>query len=119
MAQGILAGRFVGRPAFAEGDHRRGHRLFQPEIYPRVQNALEELKPIAERRRISLAQLALAWIISHPNVCAIAGARSAAQSAENAAAAGLTLSEGELAAMDAISRSVTGQLDDNPVQWNF
>ena len=119
MAQGILAGRFGGRPYFEAGDHRKGHRLFQPDIYSRVQKALEALKPIAERRAITLAQLALAWVISHPNVCAIAGARNAAQAAENARAARLTLSEGELSAMDAISRSVTAHLDDNPVQWNF
>jgi aryl-alcohol dehydrogenase-like predicted oxidoreductase len=119
MAQGILAGRFGGQPAFAPGDHRKGHRLFQPDIYPRVQNALEQLKPIAERRAVTLAQLALAWVVSQPNVCAVAGARTAAQAAENARAARLRLTEDELSDMDAISRSVTAHLDDNPVQWNF
>jgi aryl-alcohol dehydrogenase-like predicted oxidoreductase len=119
MAQGVLAGRFGDQPIFAPGDHRKDHRLFQPDLYPRVHKAVEELKPIAARRGITLAQLALAWVISHPNVCAIAGARSAAQAAENAGAAGLILSKAELTALDAISRSVTAHLDDNPVQWNF
>jgi aryl-alcohol dehydrogenase-like predicted oxidoreductase len=119
MAQGILAGRFGAQPRFEEGDHRAKHRLFQPEIYSRVQKAVEDLKPIAQRNGITLGQLALAWVISHPNTCAIAGARNAAQAAENARAARLALSEADLSAMDAIGRSVTDLLDNNPVQWNF
>jgi aryl-alcohol dehydrogenase-like predicted oxidoreductase len=119
MAQGILAGRFGAQPRFEEGDHRAKHRLFQSEVYPKVQKAVEDLKPIAQRNGITLAQLALAWVISHPGTCAIAGARNAAQAAENARAAQIVLSQADLAAMDAISRSVTDLLDDNPVQWNF
>jgi aryl-alcohol dehydrogenase-like predicted oxidoreductase len=119
MAQGILAGRFGAQPVFAKDDHRRGHRLFQPDIYPRVQAALERLKPIADRNRVSLGQLALAWVISHPGVCAIAGARSAGQVAENARAATLALSAADRAEMDTISRTVTDALDNNPVQWSF
>jgi aryl-alcohol dehydrogenase-like predicted oxidoreductase len=119
MAQGILAGRFGAQPVFAKEDHRRSHRLFQPDIYPRVRAALERLQPIAERNRVSLGQLALAWVIRHPGVCAIAGARSAAQAAENARAAALALSSADLAEMDAIGRTVSDALDDNPVQWNF
>ena len=119
MAQGILAGRFGARPSFAKEDHRKGHRLFQPDIYPRVQEALERLRPIAARNRVSLGQLALAWVIGHPGTCAVAGARNAAQAAENARAAALALSPADLAEMDAIGRTVSDGLDDNPVQWNF
>jgi aryl-alcohol dehydrogenase-like predicted oxidoreductase len=119
MAQGILAGRFGAQPVFAKEDHRRSHRLFQPDVYPRVRAALERLQPIAERNRVSLGQLALAWVIRHPGVCAIAGARSATQAAENARAAALALSSADLAEMDAIGRTVSDALDDNPVQWNF
>ena len=119
MAQGILAGRFGPRPEFAKGDHRKGHRLFQPDIYPRVQAALERLQPIADRNRVSLGQLALAWVIARPGVCAIAGARNAEQAAGNARAATLVLAAADRDEMDAIGRTVTDALDDNPVQWNF
>jgi aryl-alcohol dehydrogenase-like predicted oxidoreductase len=119
MAQGILAGRFGAKPTFAPGDHRQGHRLFTPDIYPSVLQAVEELKPIAQRHRISLAQLALAWVLSHANTCAIAGARSPAQAAENAGAMQVSLAAADLAELEAISRAVTARLDDNPVQWNF
>jgi aryl-alcohol dehydrogenase-like predicted oxidoreductase len=119
MSQGILAGRFGAEPRFAEGDHRKSHRLFQPDLYPLVLASLERLKPIAQRNGISLAQLALAWVISRPGVCAIAGARSPAQAAENAGAMKVALSASDLAEMEAIGRTVVERLDDNPVQWAF
>jgi aryl-alcohol dehydrogenase-like predicted oxidoreductase len=119
MAQGILAGRFGPRPLFAQEDHRKGHRLFQPDIYPRVQEAVARLRPIAARNHVTLGQLALAWVIRHPGVCAIAGARNAEQASENARAATRVLSAADLAEMEAIGRTVTDALDDNPVQWNF
>jgi aryl-alcohol dehydrogenase-like predicted oxidoreductase len=119
MAQGILAGRFPAQPSFEKDDHRSRHRLFRPDIYPLVHAAVERLRPIAGRNGITPAQLALAWVIARPNVCAIAGARNADQAAENARAAQVTLSAADLAEMDAIGRTVTDRLDDNPVQWNF
>jgi aryl-alcohol dehydrogenase-like predicted oxidoreductase len=117
MAQGILAGRFGAEPHFEKGDHRRGHRLFQPAMYGSVQKAVEDLKPIAQRSGISLAQLALAWVISRPNTCAIAGARNAVQAVENARAMKAVLSAADLAEIVAVGRTVTDRLDDNPVQW--
>ncbi|TFG42544.1 MAG: aldo/keto reductase [Syntrophobacterales bacterium] len=118
MAQGILTGKFGAQHRFEKGDHRAGHRLFQPDMLARVQQALGRLRPIAERQGVTLAQLALAWVISHLGTCAIAGARSAAQVTDNAAAARVDLTPDDLAEMDAISRTVTDHLDDNPVQWS-
>lgn len=117
MAQGLLTGKFGPDHQFAKGDHRAANRLFQPEHFQRVQNALAELRPIAEKHGITLGQLALAWVIAQPNTCAIAGARNAEQAAQNAAAGSVQLSAEDLAAMDRISRSVTEHLDDNPVLW--
>ena len=77
------------------------------------------MKPIAGRNGVTLGQLSLGWVIHQPGVCAIAGARSAVQAAENAAAMALALPADDLAEMDAIGRSVTDGLDDNPVQWSF
>ena len=119
MAQGLLTGKFGPDHQFAKGDHRSSNRLFQPDFYPHVQRALDELRPISASKGISMAQLALAWVIAKPGVCAIAGARSADQSADNAQAADVAFSTAELEAMDRISRSVTDLLDTNPVQWKW
>jgi aryl-alcohol dehydrogenase-like predicted oxidoreductase len=119
MAQGLLTGKFKPGHTFAKGDHRAAHRLFQPEHFARVQQALAELQPIAEKHKITLGQLALAWVIAQPGCCAIAGARNSEQAVQNAAAGEVTLSAEDLAAMDRIGRTVTDHLDDNPVQWKW
>jgi myo-inositol catabolism protein IolS len=119
MAQGLLTGKFGQDHTFAKGDHRYKNKLFQPENYKRVHEALEKLRPIAAANHITLGQLALAWLISQQRVCAIAGARNAEQATQNAAAANVRLSDKDLAAVDDIGRIVTDPLDDDPVMWNW
>jgi aryl-alcohol dehydrogenase-like predicted oxidoreductase len=120
MAQGLLTGKFAKDHKFQKGDHRARNRLFMPENFQRVHQALDRLRPLAEENKISLGQLALAWIIiSHAGACAIAGARSADQAAQNAAASEVSLSDDDLARLDEIGRLVTDYLDDDPMMWNF
>jgi len=119
MAQGLLTGKFGPDHRFAKGDHRFKNKLFQPENYARVQKALERLRPIAAANHITLGQLALAWVISQPGTCAIAGARNPEQAVQNAAAGNVRLSEEHLAAIDDIGKMVTDPLDDDPVMWKW
>ena len=119
MAQGLLTGKFGPDHAFAKGDIRTDNKLFQPDVYARVQAALSGLRPIAERKGVALGQLALAWVTSHPETCAIAGARNADQADENARAGDLLLAAEELSEIDEIGRGVTDFLDENPVMWNL
>jgi aryl-alcohol dehydrogenase-like predicted oxidoreductase len=62
--------------------------------------------------------LALAWVISHPKTCAIAGARNSDQVAENARAGTILLSDEDLLEIDDIGRGVTDYLEEDPVLWN-
>jgi len=119
MAQGLLTGKFGTDHQFAKGDHRFKNKLFQPENYKRVHEALEKLRPIAAANHITLGQLALAWLIAQPGVTAIAGARNAEQAVQNAEAGNVRLSEKDLAAVDKIGKIVTDPLDDDPVMWNW
>ena len=119
MAQGLLTGKFGPKHEFAKGDHRSRNRLFKPENYERVQQALDRLRPIAENRGVSLGQLALAWLIAQPRTCAIAGARNTEQVVQNAKAGEVQLSPTDLEEIDRIGRKVTDHLDDNPVMWEF
>jgi aryl-alcohol dehydrogenase-like predicted oxidoreductase len=98
MAQGLLTGKFGPNHKFAKGDHRFRNKLFH---------------------NITLGQLALAWIISQEGVCAIAGARNAEQSTQNAEAASIHLSDKDLAEINRIGRMVTDNLDDDPVMWDW
>lgn len=117
MAQGLLTGKFGPDHTFPKGDHRARNRLFKPANYERVQQALSDLRPLAENKGLNLGQLALAWVISHPGTHAIAGARNADQAVANAAAAEICLTEDEISRINDIGRSVTDHLDENPIQW--
>ncbi|MGD8882631.1 MAG: aldo/keto reductase [Desulfobacterales bacterium] len=119
MAQGLLTGKFGPDHTFAKGDIREKNKLLQPDTYARVQEALTKLLPIANSKGITLGQLALSWVISHPNACAIAGARNANQASENAKAGSIALSNEELSEMNEIGRGVTDYLDEDPVMWNL
>ena len=119
MAQGLLTGKFKPGHEFAKEDHRSANVLFQGENFERAQNALEQLKPIAEKHDCTLAQLSLAWLIAQPQTNAIAGARTAEQAQDNAKAASVDLSSEELQEIDRIGRQVTDPLDNNPVMWDW
>lgn len=119
LAQGILTGKFGQKPEFAEGDHRKDHRLFQPENWQRVQEALNKLKPFADKYQCSLGQLAIAWLIQQPQTNAIVGARNAEQAKGNAQAGEIKLKPEDIAKISEIGAIVTDHLDDNPFMWNF
>jgi aryl-alcohol dehydrogenase-like predicted oxidoreductase len=66
--------------------------------------AVQRLRPIADELGVTMAQLALAWVLRQPNVAsAIVGASRPEQVADNAGASGVELDEGTL---DAIDRAV-------------
>lgn len=119
LAQGLLTGKFGPEHKFAEGDNRTKNKLFQGENYQRAQQALAELRPIAERHQTSLSNLAIAWLIAQPQTNAIVGARNPEQATQNAKAVEVQLSETELQEIDAIGQGVTAHLDTDPVMWNW
>ena len=114
-----MTGKFGPDHVFAKGDNRAKNKLFQADTYARVQEALTKLRPIADRKGVTLGQLALSWVTAHPSTCAIAGARSANQASENAWAGSIVISNEELSAIDKIGRGVTDYLYENPVMWNL
>ena len=66
-----------------------------------VLTAVQRLKPIAEQEGLTLAQLAVAWVLNNPNVSsAIIGATKPAQIKENVKASGVKLSAETLKAID-------------------
>ena len=82
---------------FDPEDNRAKNKLFQGKNFERAQQALDKLRPIAERHNSTLAQLALAWLIAQPQTNAIAGARYPEQATDNAQAADIKLSADEIA----------------------
>ncbi len=117
LAQGLLTGKFGPNHQFSSEDNRSKNQLFQGETYKQAQQALEKLHPIAEHHQTTLGNLALAWLIAQPQTHAIVGARNSEQAVQNAKATEVKLSAAELAEIDKIGRTVTDQLDDNPIMW--
>ena len=101
IEQGVLSGKYgrSNRPR----DIRRMNRNFAPDSLERMQPLLAALVRIAKAHDATSAQIALAWVVSHPNVIAIPGASSVAQLEANAAAADIELGREEVAELEAAS----------------
>ena len=76
---------------------RRMNPLFRGAAAERLLPVQVAVREIARANDASPAQVALAWVISHPNTVAIPGARTPEQLVENAAAADLVLAPDEIA----------------------
>ena len=101
MAMGLLSGKYN------EEQHPTGSRLKLPAFsgrnYEKVRRVLDAMESIAKSHSALVSQIALAWVIAHPNVIAIPGAKSPEQVRQNAAAADIQLSELDMAALDEAS----------------
>jgi len=101
LAQGVLSARYG--PDNLPAGFRRLRPLFLPENLARVAPLLDTLREVAAAHAVTPAQVALAWVVRHPNVVAIPGASSVAQLEANAQAGDLELAEDEAAALTAAS----------------
>lgn len=95
LAQGFLSARYDA--SNAPGGVRAGNALFLPENLERAADLLGTLRSVAQAHDATPAQVALAWVISRPNVVAIPGASSVEQLERNVEAAELDLTTDELA----------------------
>jgi aryl-alcohol dehydrogenase-like predicted oxidoreductase len=104
LAQGVLTGKY--RPGAPLPENTRGadpssNSFMEPLLQLPVLEAVERLRPIADEAGISLAQLALSWVLRQPNVAsAIVGATRVEQVETNAAAAGIRLDPDALRRID-------------------
>lgn len=95
LAQGFLSAKY-GPDNLPKGGVRRSNPLFSAENLARAADLYDALRDVATSHDAKPAQVALAWVIHHPNVVAIPGASSVEQVEFNVAAADLELSGEEL-----------------------
>jgi aryl-alcohol dehydrogenase-like predicted oxidoreductase len=105
IAQGVLTGKYKKGAPVPEGsratDKSGGADFVSGWLREEVLDAVENLEPIAKDMNVTMSALAIAWVLSNPNVsAAIVGASRPEQITENAKAAGLTLPEDVLSAID-------------------
>ena len=103
MARGLLTGRITMERTFPASDGRAEDPRYHPVNRQRILDALDAVGPIAECHGVTLANLAVAWVLHQPGItAALVGARTADQARENAVAAGVALHADELGRMDAV-----------------
>jgi aryl-alcohol dehydrogenase-like predicted oxidoreductase len=107
IAQGVLTGKYrPGQPPPAGSratDEKSGAGFISRWMSDEVLGTVQKLVPIAEQAGLSLAQLAVAWVLQNPNVSsAIIGATRPDQVRENAKAAGVRLDPSLLKAIDEV-----------------
>ncbi|MER6375353.1 aldo/keto reductase family protein [Streptomyces mirabilis] len=107
IAQGVLTGKYAPGaplPAGSRATDEKGGatfvgRFLRDDVLERVQ----QLKPLAEQAGLSLAQLAVAWVLQNSNVsAAIIGASRPEQVTENVKAAGVKLEADLMQAIDTV-----------------
>lgn len=106
LALGLLSGRILPERKYGQGDQRNSKERFSTDNIRLVNKMLDEFKPLAAEKNISIAQLVIAWTISQPGIThALVGARKEKQAIENAQAGEVDLSALELEGMnETISR---------------
>ncbi|MDI2131161.1 aldo/keto reductase family protein [Yinghuangia seranimata] len=107
IAQGVLSGKYrPGHPPPAGSratDEKGGQNFISRMMGDDLLTAVQSLRPLADDAGLTMAQLAVAWVLQNPNVsAAIIGASRPEQVAENVKAAGVKLEEELLSKIDVI-----------------
>ncbi|MFF3561734.1 aldo/keto reductase family protein [Streptomyces sp. NPDC002574] len=111
IAQGVLTGKYVPGQQPPEGsratDDKGGANMIARWMGDEVLEAVQRLQPLAAEAGLSLAQLAVAWVLQNSNVsAAIVGASRPEQVAENAKASGVVLEKELMARIEEILEPV-------------
>ncbi|GGK87789.1 aldo/keto reductase family protein [Mangrovihabitans endophyticus] len=112
IAQGVLTGKYEPGKQPPTGsratDDKSGANFIKRWMSDEVLGAVQKLKPLAADAGLSLAQLAVAWVLQNDNVsAAIVGASRPEQIQDNVKASGVKLDSGLLKAIDEIVEPIT------------
>ncbi|QJT10482.1 aldo/keto reductase [Oceanidesulfovibrio marinus] len=103
LAGGLLSGKY-SRDGKAPAGSRRIEFDFPPVDRDRAFNCIDAMRPMAEARDVSVARIALAYVLAKPFVTSIiTGAKNVAQLEDNLAAAEIQLSDEEMETLDTVS----------------
>lgn len=107
IAQGVLTGKYVPGQPLPEGsratDTKGGADMISRFMNDDVLGRVQDLKPVADDLDLSMAQLAVAWVLQNDNVSgAIIGASRPEQVTENVKAAGVRIPAEAMARIDEV-----------------
>jgi aryl-alcohol dehydrogenase-like predicted oxidoreductase len=107
IAQGVLTGKYKPGEDYPQGsratDDKGGADMIKRWMDDDVLDPVQQLRPIADETGLTMAALAVAWVLQNPNVsAAIIGASRPEQVTENAKAAGVRLDAEALKRIDEV-----------------
>ncbi|OLV16783.1 aldo/keto reductase [Deinococcus marmoris] len=103
LGRGFLTGAAKPGAQYDESDLRRTDPRFQPGNFEKNLAATNKLTELAEAKHMTVAQLALAWLLAQGNdIVPIPGTRSPKRVEENVRAADFVLTGADLGRIDAI-----------------
>ena len=106
LGRGFLTGALKPQK-FGSGDFRKNNPRFQPDVMDANMVLVERVQAVAERREVTAAQVALAWLLAKgEHVVPIPGTKRLSRLEENAGAASVELSAEDLAELDALPEAV-------------
>jgi aryl-alcohol dehydrogenase-like predicted oxidoreductase len=109
LGRGFLSGELRSANDLPAGDFRRTLPRFSPENFGKNLEVVERVRTLAEARKVTPAQIALAWVLAQgEHVVPIPGTTRVERLEENAAAVDIELSAAEISALDALARAVQG-----------
>jgi aryl-alcohol dehydrogenase-like predicted oxidoreductase len=105
LAGGLLSGKFKNADDKGPAGARRATFDFPVVNKDRAFKCVDAMRPMAEERHVSAAQIALAWLLTKPFVSTvIIGAKSMDQLRDNIASTRVQLTEAELKSLDEVSQ---------------
>jgi aryl-alcohol dehydrogenase-like predicted oxidoreductase len=105
LAGGLLSGKFKSADDKGPADARRATFDFPVVNKDRAFQCIEVMRPMAAERKISVAQIALAWLLAKPYVSTvIIGAKSMDQLRDNIASTRVQLTDSERRTLDEVSQ---------------
>ena len=97
LERGLLTGKIKPGYQFKKGDHRADNPSFTKKSITKTNEFLNKIKPLADEKGATLAQLVLKWTIERSGITiALAGARNSKQSVENAKAIDIELKKEDI-----------------------
>ncbi|MBM0230849.1 aldo/keto reductase [Micromonospora sp. STR1_7] len=101
LSRGLLSGRWTADRALTPGDFRGFSPRFQGDNLLANLGLVEALRTIADARNVTVAQVAIAWILNRgDDIVPLVGARRPDRLAESLGALALTLTDDDLAAIE-------------------
>jgi aryl-alcohol dehydrogenase-like predicted oxidoreductase len=104
LGRGFLTGRFRSFDDLPADDYRRNQPRFQGENFQKNLDVVKHIEQLAKSKRCTASQIALAWLLNRgEDIVPIPGTKRVKYLEENVGALDVTLSDADMARIDAIA----------------